>query len=66
MEHLDGWIFTYNPHMKQWMTTTRDNYPLLFNDVTNSKVLRSSSFETLRALVIKIKGRSDAKFLGTP
>lgn len=65
MEHLNGWVFTYNPHIKQWMATTRENGVLLFNDHMNSAVLRSKSFETLQALIIKIKGRPNAKFLSS-
>ncbi len=63
MEYLDGWVFTYNPHIKQWMATTRENGVLLFNDHMNSLVLRSKSFETLRALIIKIKGKQNSRFL---
>lgn len=59
MEKLDGWLFTYNPHIKQWMATTRDNKDLLFSDHKNKAVLRSYSINTLIDIILKpslIKG----------
>ena len=47
MEKLDGWLFTYNPHIKQWMAATRDNKDLLFSDHKNKAVLRSYSINTI-------------------
>lgn len=59
MEHLEGWVFIYNPHDNKFMATTSENYILLKNDYTNPKVLRSSKFESLQSLIIKSKGNLD-------
>lgn len=56
MKTLTNWIFTYNDFTSQWQATTRDNYELLFNDRTNSKVLRSKDLDSLIALIRKTEG----------
>jgi hypothetical protein len=58
MEKLEGWIFTFNSFTGKWQATKRENYALLFNDIQNSKVLKSSKFETLQELIIKTDGDS--------
>lgn len=56
MKKLTNWVFTYNDFTSQWQATTRDNYSLLFNDSTNSKVLRSKDMDSLIALIRKTEG----------
>ena len=56
MKRLANWVFIYNDFTSQWQATTRDNYSLLFNDSTNSKVLRSKDMDSLIALIRKTEG----------
>lgn len=53
MNKLHGYVFTYNDITKRWYATTRDNYPLLFSDIQNKKVLKSNRIETLIEMIFK-------------
>ena len=53
MEKLEGWVFIYNPHIKKWQATERENAHLLYNDFQNSLVLKSSKIETLQEVILR-------------
>jgi hypothetical protein len=55
-DYLDGWVTTYNSHMKLYLSTTRDNYNKLFSNSKDISVLKSSSIHSLEALIIEGKG----------
>lgn len=61
--YLEGWVFAYNPYTGKYMATTRDNYNNLFNNYQSESVLKSSKFETLRSLIIKMKGNPKSNFI---
>ena len=56
MNKVAGWIFTYNEYTKNWQAATRENSSMLFNDMMNSKVLKSPSFNTLIDIIIRTQG----------
>lgn len=59
MQQLEGWEFIYSPHINKWLTTQRENRNLLYNDMDNKKVLKSSKITTLIDLIIKTEGNID-------
>lgn len=56
MKKLVNWVFIYNVHTENWQATLRDNYNMLYSDIGNSKVLKSSNIDTLIELIIKTDG----------
>lgn len=52
--NLHGFLFTYNEYSQKWCAATRDNYAELFSGGDN--VIKSSSIETLIALINKFDG----------
>ena len=59
MEKLEGWVFTFNSFTGKWQAAKREDYILLFNDIDNKRVLKSSKFETLQELIIKTDGNEE-------
>ena len=58
-EELYGWIFTYNPHTKNWRTCQRDELNDFFSK-SEENFLRSKSIDTLIELILKNKGNNEA------
>lgn len=50
-QHLNDWIFHWNPYREKWEGVERDNYKQLFSGGAN--VLRSSSIATLIEVINK-------------
>jgi hypothetical protein len=59
IKNLYGWLFTYNPFTNKWYAANRDNYSALFSDLENKNVLSSSSFETLREIIVRTNGNKN-------
>ena len=60
MNYLHDWVFHYNTYTNKWEATTRDNYTQLFSG--GDKVLRTTKFESLLALLTKAKGDINKAF----
>lgn len=56
MEHLHGWVFTYNSYENVWYATERDNYTELFSNRLNPKIIKGNNIDTLIGLIIRTKG----------
>ena len=56
MNKVSGWMFTYNEFTKNWQAATRENVKMLFNDVMNSRVLKSTSLDTLIDIIRRTDG----------
>lgn len=46
-KNLDEWLFNYSSDSGLWRAVRRDDQFLLFNDVSNEKVLKSKELNTL-------------------
>jgi hypothetical protein len=53
--NLQGWVFTYNPYIKTWLATKRENYNNLFNGDWR-EVLKSKDITTLTAIITRTGG----------
>lgn len=56
MTNTHGWLFHKNAYTNKWHAAKREDVHLLFNDIQNSKVLRSSSIDTLQELINRTNG----------
>lgn len=56
MKKLAGWVFIYNEYTNKWQGAKRENYNLLYNDITNPLVIRANNIEALFELIIKTNG----------
>lgn len=56
MKYLDGWVFIYSDTNKRWRAAKREDFKELYNNFNSDKVIMADTFETLRAILIKIKG----------
>lgn len=58
MEHLYNWVFAYNPYHDGgiWVACKVEDLPTIRNDFFSEKGVRSSSYETLVAMIIKAEG----------
>jgi hypothetical protein len=53
---LYNWVFHFNHFNNTWAAVPRDCYNLYWSDNNAAGVLRSSSIETLKALIYKTQG----------
>jgi len=56
MKNTHGWLFHKNAYTNKWHAAKREDANLLFNDIHNPKVLRSSSITTLEELINRTDG----------
>ena len=56
MEHLYGWLFTYNIYSKVWMATISKFSNDLTNNFNSPNVIKSSSIKTLIEVITKFEG----------
>lgn len=56
MKNTHGWLFHKNAYTNKWHAARREDIHLLFNDIQNPKVLRSSSIATLEELINRTNG----------
>lgn len=58
--YLHDWVFHYNVFTACWAAIPRDLYQAYWSDYNHPGILRSSSKETLLAILHRTKGDPDA------
>lgn len=56
MDNTHDWVFHKNTYTKKWHAVKRENYAMLFSNISDPRVLKRSSIHTLEELINKTNG----------